>query len=393
MIQSRRYDLDWLRLIAFAVLIYFHTAIIFIPGNLPLIQNDLSSEWIDRAVSFSSQFRLGLLFMISGVGVAFARRRRDNRAFIAERSQRLLIPFAVGLVTVVPLSVYFERLHLGEFSGSFLSFYPTLLTTGVYPSGNLSWHHFWFIAYLYIFCMIGVKVFAWFESEAGQSFMDRVASYSQGYRIYYAIGLLLLFEIPLRVLFPGFRDLLHDWASFSHWFIVFVVGYILANRASILDEITKMRGVSFVGAVLSTYLYFALYYEYGAPPLTADEPYIVIKYLLFCVIRMSLAWCCLMTCLGYAGQYLRFSNRALAYLNEAVYPLFILHLSVIAMLGYVVTPLDWSIAAKYLTITTLTIAICLGTYHVAIRPFNVMRLLFGVKAKPSEAIAVGAVKI
>jgi glucan biosynthesis protein C len=90
---------------------------------------------------------------------------------------------------------------------------------------------------------------------------------------------------------------------------------------------------------------------------------------------------------------LRFSNRALAYLNEAVYPLFILHLSVIAMLGYVVTPLDWSIAAKYLTITTLTIAICLGTYHVAIRPFNVMRLLFGVKAKPSEAIAVGAVKI
>jgi hypothetical protein len=89
MIQSRRYDLDWVRLIAFGILIYFHTAIIFVPYGLPLIQNAVSSEWMDYFVAFSSQFRLALLFLISGVGVAFARRRRDNRAFLAERSKRV----------------------------------------------------------------------------------------------------------------------------------------------------------------------------------------------------------------------------------------------------------------------------------------------------------------
>ncbi len=65
MIRTRRYDLDWLRLIAFGILIYFHTAIIFVPDGLPLVQNAESSEWMHRFVAFSSQFRLALLFMIS----------------------------------------------------------------------------------------------------------------------------------------------------------------------------------------------------------------------------------------------------------------------------------------------------------------------------------------
>jgi glucan biosynthesis protein C len=390
MISSRRYDLDWLRLIAFGILIYFHAAIIFVPGGLPLIQNMQLSEPMDWFVTFSSQFRLALLFMISGVGVAFARRRRNNRAFLIERSQRLLIPFVVGILVVVPLCVYFERLHLGDFNGSFTEFLPTVFTSGIYPSGNLSWHHFWFIAYLYIYCLLGIAIFTWFEGVSGQQFLDKVEGYFRGYRIYSFIGLLLAVELPLRVFFPGFRDLLHDWASFSHWFIMFLVGYVLSNRAALLDEIAKMRFASLMGSVIFTALYFAIFYDYGNPPLTRDDPDVLIKYPLYCLITMSMAWCCLLSCLGYAGRYLRFSNGALAYLNEAVYPLFILHLTVIAFIAYLVTPLTWSIAAKYFVITTSTIAICLLTYHLMIRPFNFMRLLFGVRPKANpEPVTAG----
>jgi glucan biosynthesis protein C len=393
MILSRRYDLDWLRLIAFGILIYFHTAIIFVPGGLPLIQNDANSEWIAGFVAFSSQFRLALLFLISGVGVAFAKRRRNSREFIRERSQRLLIPLTTGLLFVVPLCVYFERLHRGEFTGSFPSFFPSIFTTGLYPSGNLSWHHFWFIGYLYIFCLIGLKVFEWFEGKQGQSFLDWIASYCVGLKIYHFIGLLLVVEIPLRIFFPGFRDLVHDWASFGHWFLMFLAGYVLANRASVLDEINKLRFVSLFGAILSSILYFSIFYEFGQPPLTRGSANLLILYPLYCVITMTLAWCCLLTCLGFATQYLRFNNRVLVYLNESVYPLFILHLTVIAMLGHFVIPLNLSIIVKYLIITTLTIVICLTTYHLIIRPFNPMRWLFGVKPKPPQRPDTMAAKL
>lgn len=150
-INKRRYELDWLRVIAFGVLIYFHAAIFFVPFGQPLIQNEETSTMLEHFIHVSSQFRLALLFFISGVGVYFARRKLNERAFVEERSRRLLIPLGVGLLFVVPPMVYIEKVFLSKFEGSLLDFYPLVFTTGVYPEGNLSWHHFWFIAYLYLF--------------------------------------------------------------------------------------------------------------------------------------------------------------------------------------------------------------------------------------------------
>jgi len=73
----------------------------------------------------------------------------------------------------------------------------------------LSWHHFWFIAYLFIYCLIAVWVFDWMENR-GEAIVDRWVNRCSGYGIYKLIGLLLVIEIPLRALFPGFRDLIHD---------------------------------------------------------------------------------------------------------------------------------------------------------------------------------------
>ncbi len=157
--HQRRHELDWLRVIAFFVLIYFHAAIIFIPGSLPMLQNADTSPVLEVFVQISSQFRLGLLFMISGIGVAFAQRRRNANEFLLERSQRLLIPLGLGILLLVPPMVYAEKLSLGQVAVDFWEFYPTFFTTGVYPRGNLSWHHFWFLVYLYLFCLIGLPLY------------------------------------------------------------------------------------------------------------------------------------------------------------------------------------------------------------------------------------------
>ena len=38
-IKRRRADLEWMRVIAFWLLIYYHAAIAFIKGGIPMIQN------------------------------------------------------------------------------------------------------------------------------------------------------------------------------------------------------------------------------------------------------------------------------------------------------------------------------------------------------------------
>ena len=141
-IRTRRADLDWLRVIAFGLLIYFHAAIAFIPNGIPMIQNPEPSLVLQVLVSFLHQFRLALLFLISGVGVCFALRYRSGAGFMRDRAIRLLVPLAFGMLVLVPPMVFLEKRFIGEFSGSFLDFYPMLFTEGVYPDGHLSWHHY-----------------------------------------------------------------------------------------------------------------------------------------------------------------------------------------------------------------------------------------------------------
>ena len=381
MINSRRYDLDWVRVLAFLIVIYFHAAIIFIDGGLPLIQNNEVSPSLDVFVTISSQFRIALLFFVSGVGVAFARRRRNPAEFIRERSLRLLPPFLFGILMVVPPIVYTEKLFLGQFDGSYLEFYPTFFTEGIYPKGNLSWHHFWFIAYLFLYCLMGVGVFKWFDDK-GRAWLDQHFSAQKRFSIYKLIVPLIAIEILLRAFFPGFRDLIHDWASFFHWFLIFLAGFVIAHNEKLLDQITQLRHISLIGAISATLFLFVFlggadFDIHTSLPITTLVP----AFVLYCVARMIMVWCAILTCVGYADRYLRATTPGLSYLNEAVFPLFILHLTIIEILGFWVVGLDWSLWLKYLVITTLTIVLVLLIYQLLIRPFGFMRLLFGVKRK------------
>ena len=378
--SERRYDLDWLRVIAFGVLVFFHAAITFVPGGLPLIQNVETSLALQWFVDYSHQFRLGLLFLVSGAGIGYARRRRNTAEFIRERTQRLMLPFVVGMLLVVPPMVYTEKVFLGEFTGNFLSFYPQFfdfVTHGVYPSGNFSWHHFWFIAYLYLYCLFGIRVFDWLDREEIEG---RLRFWADGAGLYWLLAPLIVVEILLRAWFPGFRDLIHDWASFFHWFLLLSAGYCFARHPMLLDSAMQLRWYSLLIALVSTAGFFAFFYDDGFS-LDPDQPAIVPVYLTYCVVRMIMIWSTTLTLIGMAARFLRFGHPVLTYLNEAVYPLFILHLTCLTVLGYFVVQWSMGVWGKYLILTGSTFVIVMLSYHWLIRPFNLVRRLFGVKPR------------
>lgn len=381
-IKERRADLDWLRVIAFWLLIYYHAAIVFMPGGIPMIQNADSSPVLQVMVGFLHEFRLALLFLISGVGVSFALRHRNKALFMRDRALRLLVPLVFGVLVIVPPMIFLEKQFIGAFTGSFAEFYPKFFTEGVYPRGNLSWHHYWFIVYLYLFCLLGWPIFAYFKRAAG---LQRLERWTQGLLrggcLYLAIVPLAVVEISLRAWFPGFPDLIHDWANFSHWFLIFTAGFLLASSRPLLDRTQQLRSLSLALAMIATAAMFAQFWlpEKGHfSPLVNGETDIA-TYAWFCVLRVSNVWFWLLACLGFAGRYLQRPSRLLTYLNGAVYPLFCLHLTIIVALGYVIVPLDWSILTKYLAITTGTIVLSLGGYELVRRRIAWVRPLVGLK--------------
>jgi len=77
----------------------------------------------------------------------------------------LLVPLCIGIVLLVPPQVYAERRLRGQFQGSFLAFFPHFFE-GVYPHGNFSWHHLWFLGHLFLYSLLALPLFRYWQHPA-----------------------------------------------------------------------------------------------------------------------------------------------------------------------------------------------------------------------------------
>ena len=378
--SSRRYDVDWLRLIAFMLLIYFHAAIVFIPAGIPMIQNHQSSLVLQMFVAFLQEFRLGLLFIVSGIGVSYALGKRDRAAFFRERAQRLLVPLVFGILVVVPPMVYLEKLFTNQFNGSFWQFYPEIFQ-GVYPTGALSWHHYWFVAYLFIFCILAWPIMQRIRNlPPNHSLAQWLTQPSTSNRLFVGVLPLLIIELTLRAHFPGFRDLINDWASFTHWAYLFLVGFVIGNIPGLLNIARAARWqATVVGTLASTAMFLCFFSLDSAKfsPLHDGNTH-VLEYIGFITLKCVNAWSWLLACLGWSSRWLNRPSRFLTYANAAVYPVFCLHLPVSVGLSYLIVRQPWVWWEKYLFITTGVVVICFIFYEL-IKRSNLLRPLFGLK--------------
>ena len=134
-----RYDfLDWLRVIAIFVLLFFHTGMMFVGWGWHIENNEVLTE-LRVPMDISHRLRMPLLFLIAGAGMWFALGNRHGGGLIKERTVRLLIPVLAGMLLIVPPQIYFERLFRGQWDGGYLSFFfERVLQFRPYPDGDFS---------------------------------------------------------------------------------------------------------------------------------------------------------------------------------------------------------------------------------------------------------------
>ena len=113
--STRRYDIDWVRVIAIGLLLIYHTAIGFQSWGIMIgfiaTEKPWPSLWIPMAVM--NIWRIPLLFFVSGMGVYFAIQNRNWKQLIVERAQRILLPFLFGMFVMVPLGILLWQYHYG----------------------------------------------------------------------------------------------------------------------------------------------------------------------------------------------------------------------------------------------------------------------------------------
>jgi len=101
----RRYDVDWLRVLALGLLIIYHISVVFQPWAyfIYFVQSEKPVESIWLAMGLINIWRIPLLFIISGMGGCFAMRKRNWKELLKDRTRRILLPLIFGSLFIVPV--------------------------------------------------------------------------------------------------------------------------------------------------------------------------------------------------------------------------------------------------------------------------------------------------
>jgi len=357
--------LDWLRIIAIGFLLLFHTGMLFVGWGWH-IENADTAVVLELPMDLAHRLRMPLLFVIAGASIFFALGRRRSGEVLVERSKRLLVPLVAGMFLIVPPQIYYERLFRQQWTGDYFHYYmEKVLQLQVYPQGDFSWHHLWFVAYLFIYCLLLVPLFARLRHRA-----CRLRPGAWLYLLALPVG---LNEAVLKPLFPESHNLVRDWYILGHYALLFSYGFLLSWLPGSWQWLMQQRrkslllGCAVVATIVTLESVGVLHDDTIGDAFAAN---------LF-------TWVWLLVMLGYGKRWLSHSNAALRYLREASYPVYILHQTVIIAVGYYVIQAPWSWQLKYLLVLALTLLICFVLYEALIRRLLPLRLIFGLKARPA----------
>ncbi|HEX6226707.1 MAG TPA: acyltransferase family protein [Chryseolinea sp.] len=374
--KGRRYDLDWLRFIAIVILLFFHTGMLFNPWGWHIKNNEIS-ESFRYWMTWLHFWRMPLLLFISGAGTYMALGKRTPRQFAGERFTRLFIPLVFGMFVVVPPQIYFE--YIQQYSG-YWDFYKTVFEFQPYPAGSFSWHHLWFILYLFLYSLIAIPFLTFLRSTKSIRFKEGVLKIlsSPAGILFVPSTFILATQIILRPYFDEeTHDLIHDWAYFTFYFCFFLFGMLCYSSDKLWESIGRNRThllVTMIAMLVPFYVLFFHLRELIQLPWTFDTIETA-----FDVTAIFVSWFTVVTVIAYGQHYLNRPHPWLSKINEGLYPFYILHQTVIIFLGYYICQLPWSIAAKFWSVSLLTLVSCVIFYLVFIRPFNPIRFLFGMK--------------
>ncbi len=349
---ERRYDVDWLRVIAVFSVMALHSAVIFSFGifNVKHTQHTLM---VDTIVIYISVWVIPLLFVLAGAATKFALDKRTPKVYSSERVKRLLVPFVIWFVIPAITAAIFGWDFLLQLPGN-----PRVAFT-VVGTG-----HLWFIGYLYVFSMAALPLFVLLRKPSGARIISWLAKLCE------KPGVIFLLAIPLIGITPSDND--NDLLKLFYVFY-FVYGFILLSDARFGRAIDKQAwfalAIGLVLLIINVYM---------------TENNMHINSAVDRIIGAFYRWCWVIAFLGLGHRFLNWTNHVLRYLTEATYPLYILHYPILMLFGFYIAGLSWPVELKYVTILSLTIVTTLLVYDLIVKRTNFTRFLFGMKPKKHQ---------
>ena len=385
---SRRYELDWLRVLVILNLIPFHAAwlIAFIPGFSHVPKVGPAASAIKYCISFEAYWQMPLLFFIAGATTFISLSYRSPGEYVLERIKRLLVPLIFFILILCPLMLYFLPGSSGGLSISdyLFRFWTQCLKAphNSWPGGRPAlpgWGHLWFVSYLLLISLGTLPLLLYYKKHVGRVLPDRPGNLiARRGAIFLPGASFVIVAAALAPKWPMFyqHNLYQDWAYFFYSLVAFTWGFFFYLDERFGQAVDRHLVLSLLSATVCSIVVLIL--RFGVP--VFSTPAYNMRYFLYATIFGFNTWLWMLALLGLARRLLAQSNRFLAYFSGASYPFYILHLTLMIPIGHYVVQWRFGYLGEFLILCTLSFAATVAVYELLVRRIRATRFLLGMKA-------------
>lgn len=324
----RRNEIDWIRNIAILMLFPYHTAVIFDGMGDFFVKASDPHHFATIFIASTFFWYMPLLFFLAGASTYHALGKRSTKEYVKERVIKLLVPYLIGILTVVPSQVYYALKWRGIEVGNIFEFYGTFLfkfTDFKGVDGAFTPAHLWFILFLFIISLIAIPILRWVNTKKGLTFIGKMKKRFlnvKGFAFTYLI--FMVAEIIPRL---GDKSIIQN-------LLLFVFGYICYSDEEFLDKIDAKKHkaliISIIGVAFSVLVY--------NNALKILSPRLSVVILVICTNAVVLP--VIISIVGYGRKFLIRDTKILRRLNKNSFYIYILHQPFLVTLAYYIVPLE-----------------------------------------------------
>jgi len=378
--QARRYDIDFLRVFAFSLLILYHVTMLYAEGEGWHVKSAYQTDALNIPRLLVNQWRMPLLFIISGLAISFIWHKYSAGQFAAKRTARLMVPLLFGMAFIIAPQCYYEALGKGIIEPGFLKFMGQYLTFQDFPGEawageeqiHWTWNHLWYLPYLLFYTLLLIP------------FAKLLDGPLRGFRTWFqnlrGAWIVVLPLVPLMIygnfVYPRFpyisHALLDDGYAHAMYFTFFLIGYLIGRDIGFWQELVRIRKATLIFAI-TFFVLFVLRGEFmpDDPSFLVDQAGTLIVY--------ANRWLWIVTIFGWGHHLLNRPMKWLPYATEAVFSWYILHQTIIVVVGYKLGELAVGPVIEPILVLIATFGGCFLIHEFIIRRTRFLRPLFGLK--------------
>ncbi len=383
---DRRYDLDWIRVGAFFLLILYHVGMFYVPWDWH-VKSPHPVEKLELAMFLTNPWRLTLLFLVSGAATRFMADKVSVGKLTTMRVARLLPPLLFAMVVIVPPQSYYQVVeYIAAHPGTSLSvdhFWLRYITASGHwcsPDGCLitpTYNHMWFVAYLFLYTLaLAALLLVW--RRLGQHLQAGAERVFKGLGLFvWPILFLGVLRGTLYVRYGETHALVGDHYVHAVSFSAFLLGFGLAKSETLRERLIAARWPALALAVAAYAGWAAYAWTYrNDAPIPPPGLKLAMRF-----VYAADTWCSIAAILGFGAKYLNRGGPALRYLTLGVFPFYLVHQTLIVVMAHNLAKLGLTQPLEAAILIVLTFAGCFATYEI-VRRVPGVRILFGLKGQP-----------